>query len=270
MRRIKFALFYFPVWLFRWTKRVAIALALIFAVLAAAWQFWFVPRLNEYRPLLVEQLQKATGTSVSIGQIAGGWQLFQPQISLTQFAMGADLNSPDLVFDKLSATLSIWTLLKGNLHFSQIRLKSPVLDISRAADGAWRMGGVSLSNQNAGNHNVLNWFLAQGEIVIERGSLRFRDLRGQYPSLDLAELDFVTGQFFATHRFELAFTPPPSVGPRIKMQGRFQGKDFEALQQGSGWFKAQVPNTNLAKLMPWLGEWLPQYEFKQGQGKVDV
>ncbi len=270
MRRIKLALTHLPVGLFRWTKRIAIALSLVLAILAAAWQFWFVPRLNEYRPLLVEKLQVATGTTVSIGQISGGWHLFQPQIALSQFAMGTDLKSPDLFFQNLSATLSIWALLSGELHFNQIRLQSPVLDINRGADGDWRMGGLILSNKNAGNHDVLNWFLAQGEIVIERGGLRFRDLRGQYPSLDLTELDFVTDQFFSTHRFELAFTPPASLGPRIKMQGRFQGQDLEALRQGSGWFKAQVPSTNLAKLMPWLGEWLPQYAFKQGQGKVGL
>ncbi|QZA78809.1 TIGR02099 family protein [Deefgea tanakiae] len=269
MRRIKLALFHLPTWLFRWFKRILIGLLLIFVILAAAWQFWFAPRLNDYRPLIVEQLQKATGSTVSIGEIDGGWHRFQPSIAFTQFAMGANLASPDLVFQKLEATVSIWTLLRGELHFNQIRLQSPVLDISRTANGAWQIGGMTISSQGSGDHRVFNWFLSQGEMVIDRGTLRFRDEQGQYPDLDLTELDFVTDQFFAAHRFELAFTPPVSVGPRINMQGRFQGRDVAELLQGSGWFKAQVPETNLSKLMPWVVG-LPLYEFKQGQGKVNL
>ncbi|WP_027467550.1 YhdP family protein [Deefgea rivuli] len=270
MRRIKLALFHLPTWLFRWLKRIALALALLLAILACAWQFWLVPRLNEYRPLLVEQLQTATGTSVSVGQIMGGWQRLRPQITLTQLQIGENRHAPALVLQKLEGTLSVWAMLTGRLQFHQIRLQAPVLDITRLADGGWRMGGIALSQQKTSDASVLNWFLAQGEIVIERGQLRFRDEQGLYPSLDLTDLNFTTDQFFATHRFELAFTPPVAVGPRIKLQGRFQGRDIAELQQGSGWLKVQVPATNLVRLMPWLSDWWPQYQFESGQGRVDL
>ncbi|MBM5570409.1 MULTISPECIES: YhdP family protein [Deefgea] len=270
MRRIHFALFHFPVWLFRWTKRIAIALVLLFAVLAGAWQFWFIPRLNDYRPLLIEQLAQATGAKVSIGQISGGWQWLRPQIEFSEFAMGTDLTSPALLFQKLDATLSIWTLFSGALHFDQIHLQSPELEVARAADGVWKIGGVALSKQDSGDHRLLDWFLSQGELRIADGKLRFRDALAQFPSLEVTEFDFVTDQFFATHRFELAFSPPKSLGPRIKLQGRFQGRDVAELLQGSGWLKAQVPQTNLAKLMPWLGQWWPEYAFLQGWGRVDL
>lgn len=270
MRRIKLAFFHLPSWLFRWFKRITVMLAVLCVIAAGAWQFWLVPRLNDYRPMIVEQLQKATGVHVSIGSVTGGWRLFHPSVTLSQFAMGNTQAKSDLVFHELEASLSVWHLLIGEFRFKQIRLQSPLLEISRASDGTWFIGGVRLSHQTSKDHRLFDWFLSQGEIVIDQGALRFRDQKKQYPDLDLTDLDFFTDQFFSTHRFELAFTPPANVGPRIKMQGRFEGRNVLELQQGSGWFKAQVPQTNLVKLMPWFSSFVPNYELKQGYGQVDL
>ncbi|WP_182077112.1 AsmA family protein [Deefgea sp. CFH1-16] len=220
-----------------------LAFLLLLLIVASAWQFWFMPRLNDYRPWLMTQLEQATGVPVFIGQVSGGWQGGYPQLMVRDFAVGKNRQAPDLRFATLSATLSVRTLFLGQIQFHQIVLQSPLLDISRTMDGRWWMGGVALSQQSSEHRDasMLNWLLAQNEIVIEQGQVRFSDAQGQYPSLTLSQVDFSTDQFLGAHRFNLALTPPPSVGPRIQVQGRLKGRDVAQLQQWSGWLKLQLP-----------------------------
>ncbi|QKJ67818.1 TIGR02099 family protein [Deefgea piscis] len=273
MRRIKLALFHLPHSLYRWLKRLVLAFLLLLLIVASAWQFWFMPRLNDYRPWLMTQLEQAMGVPVFIGQVSGGWQGGYPQLMVRDFAVGKNRQAPDLRFATLSATLSIRTLFLGRIQFHQIVLQSPLLDISRSMDGRWWMGGVALSQQSSEHRDasMLNWLLAQNEIVIEQGQVRFSDAQGQYPSLTVSQVDFSTDQFLGAHRFNLALTPPPSVGPRIQVQGRLKGRDVAQLQQWSGWLKLQLPESNLIKFMPWLNALMPKtLLLEHGVGQLNL
>ncbi|MCB5194864.1 YhdP family protein [Deefgea salmonis] len=273
MRRIKLALFSLSHSLFRWLKRLALAFLLLLLIVASAWQFWFMPRLNEYRPWLMTQLTQATGVPVSIGQVSGSWQAGRPQLMVRDFAVGKNRQVPDLHFAALSAILSMRSLFLGRIQFQKIVLQSPLLDISRSVDGRWWMGGVVLSQHSEASNDasMLNWLLAQNEIVIEQGQLRFSDALGQYPSLLLSQVDFSTDQFLGTHRFDLALTPPASVGPRIQLQGRLKGADVGQWQQWSGWLKLQLPESNLIQFMPWLNALMPKaLQLQRGVGHLNL
>ena len=121
---------------------------------------------------------------------------------------------------RIVATPSLRSLLRGGLE--QLYIDAPALDMRRSADGRFFVAGLDLSGNDAGDPGVADWLLAQREIVVRHGALRWTDELRDAPLLALQEVDIVLRHSGRRHAMRLDATPPPAWGSRFSLRGDFR------------------------------------------------
>ena len=182
---------------------------------------WIVPRIAEFRPRLEQQASKALGVTVRIGQITGRSLGAIPSFELHDVtlldAQGREAVRLPRVLGALSPS-SLW-----GLGFEQLVIDQPELDIRRAADGKFFVGGLDVSKDGATGHSAaLDWLFSQTEFVVRGGTLRWTDEMRQAPPLALSQVDGVIRNGRHRHLMRLDATPPPEWGERFSLRGIFR------------------------------------------------
>ncbi|MGP1939415.1 MAG: YhdP family protein [Arsenophonus sp. ET-DL9-MAG3] len=81
--------------------------------------YFFLPKINEYRSQLQEQLQSLTGIPFKIGHIRSEWSIFMPAIIFSDFSAYTEKISFNI--KKLKFSFDIWrSLFSLHLHFHDI------------------------------------------------------------------------------------------------------------------------------------------------------
>ena len=244
-------------WHGRLLRRIALAIALLLALVAATWQFWLIPRLENYRPALVAELSRAAAMPVQIESMEGGWDGVRPELRLNNLSALDASGKPVLSLARLEGALSWWALPLGRLHFSRIELAQPDLTLTRLSDGRWRIADVVLE-QRGGDSGFLNWLLAQGSLSLTKGRLVVIDERTPQAPLELKDLDLQAGNLFGRRKVSFGFTPPVDIGERISGAGVLSGDDINRLTEWSGDVRFDLTRVDLAKLDARLYTLLPR------------
>ncbi|WP_273428154.1 YhdP family protein [Chitinibacter tainanensis] len=262
----------FSAWHLRWLKRCLLSVLLLLALLALGWQTWLIPRLNSYKPWLETRLSQSTGLPIQIGRLSGGWQGIRPQLTLEHFTARNSRGEVALEFARMQGALSWWRLALGQLHFSSLTLLSPELVITRLANGQWQIGGITLpqNHSDSGDHQLLNWLIAQGEVEIRQGRLQLRDARGLWPALHTRDLQLTMHNWFGRHRWLLRLRPEQLLDTPLELQARLSGDDVGDLADWSGTVALNLPKADLARLAPWLAPLSPQAQFASGKGALKL
>lgn len=263
-------------WHSRLLMRLALAVAAVLLIIATLWQFWFTPRLEQYRPMLVAELSRAAGMEVAIGSLQAGWDGVRPRLALLDVQVLDAGGQAALRFGRLEGALSWWALPIGKLHFSRLALDAPVLNILRQQDGRWRVGGVVLQDsESEGGTGFLNWLLAQGRLGITRGVLSLQDERGVGQNLELTELNVQASNLFGRRRIQFGFKPPVEIGPAIRGEGVLNGHDISRLADWSGRLRFEFPGVDLARLNAYFVDYLPETfsglpALREGKGRLGL
>lgn len=234
-------------WHGRLLLRLALAIVLLLGALAAAWQFWLIPRLESYRPAIVAELSRAAGMPVRIGSIEGGWEGLRPELRLGELQVLDAAGHPAISLGRLEGAFSWWALPLGRLHFSRIELIRPDLTLTRQQDGRWRVAGVVLESKE-GDSSFINWLLDQGGIILEQGRLVIDDERTPGAPLELRDLNLHAGNLFGRRSIKFSFTPPGEIGDPVSGEGVLNGKDINQLEKWSGQVRFNLSRVDLARL----------------------
>jgi uncharacterized protein (TIGR02099 family) len=234
----------------RW---IFVLLLLCTLLLVSGWGLlngWIVPRIDEFRPWLEKQASQAVGAVVQIGSIAATSQGLLPVLELHDVAV-LDAQGQDAVrLPRIVATPSLRSLLRGGLE--QLYIDAPALDMRRSADGRIFVAGLELAGHAAGDPNVADWLLAQREIVVRHGALRWTDALRDAPLLALQEVDIVLRHSGRRHAMRLDATPPPAWGSRFSLRGDFRQPQLWTRsgewQSWGGQVYAEFPWVDLAQL----------------------
>jgi uncharacterized protein (TIGR02099 family) len=274
-----------------WRVAWRVAFATLFAawsLLLLAWltlQWGIVPRVGQWKPQIEQRASAALGVPVAIGAIrvqSSGWM---PLIELddvvlaprqTNAGSGEALRLPNveggeaLRLPRVSATLSARSLLGWQLRFEQLHVDGAALEVRRDSAGRLFVAGIELRAGPAEDGSAgTDWLLAQHEIAVRNGRLRWIDEQRAAPPLELSAVDLVLRNGLAGHEMRLDATPPPQVGRRFTLQGEFRQP---LLAQRSDWRRwsgtafAELPQADAAALRPWLPA-LP-VEVPQGEGAL--
>ncbi|MBS1156156.1 MAG: hypothetical protein H6R07_2080 [Proteobacteria bacterium] len=261
-------------WHSRLLMRMALAGVLLLLILAGTWQFWVIPRLEQYRPFLVAELSRSAGVKVEVGGLAAGWDWLRPELALVDVRVPDASGVPVLRFSRLEGALSWWTLPIGKLHFSRIALTEPELSVRRLLDGRWNVAGVTL-DAKAGDPGFLNWLLDQGGLSISRGRLVLYDELPGGQSLELTQLDLNAGNLFGRRKISFGFTPPTDISQRISGNGVVSGSDINRLADWSGrvnfnfpWVDLGQLNARFAMFLPDISKELPA--VRAGLGRLSL
>ncbi len=244
-------------WHSRLLLRIALTLALVLLLIAGVWQFWVVPRLEQYRPQLVAELSRMTGVHVEVGALSGGWDGLRPELTLQNVRTRDDSGHEVLRFERLEGALSWWALPLGRLEFSRIELTAPQLHAVRQQDGNWRVAGVVLTPAQGSDSSFLNWLLKQDALVVSRGSLMLEDEAQPGQVLKFTELDLNARRFLGWRHVSFGFTPMVDIGQRISGSGVLRGNDINHLGDWSGKVNFRLPSVDLARLNASSARFLP-------------
>jgi uncharacterized protein (TIGR02099 family) len=251
----------------KWSLWLLLAASLLLALAWGALHGWIVPRIGEFRPALEMQAARALGVPVRIGAITARSEGLIPSFELRDVVlldpMGREALRLPLVIVSLSPR-SVW-----NLGFEQLYIHAPRLDIRRAADGRFFVGGLDFSRSSDNEGRAADWFFSQGEFVIEDGTLAWTDeLRGA-PTLALRQVDFVVRNGARQHAIRIDATPPPEWGSRFMLAAEFRQPLLSThagkWQQWSGEMHADFSAVDLSQLRRHanLG-----FDITQGRGRL--
>lgn len=212
-----------------------------------------VPRIGEFRLELEAQATRALGLPVRIGAVtaeSGGWL---PSIALRDVVLFDAEQREALRLPWVQVALSPRTL--WNLHFEQIHIDAPALDVRRLPNGRLRVAGLDvahLSGDTGSDGRAADWFFSQTEFVIRQGSVRWTDEQRGAPPLSLSDVDLVVRNTGRRHRLRLDATPPADWGERFSLRGDFVQSLFSGgpsrLQRWRGQAYADFPAVDLSQL----------------------
>ncbi len=144
------------------------------------------------------------GIPVRLGAVtaeSGGWL---PSVALHDVVLLDAQQREALRLPRVQVALSPRTLWK--LHFEQIHIDGPALDVRRLADGGLRVAGLDLAALSASpgsDGQVADWFFSQTEFVIRHGTLRWTDEQRGAAPLSLSDVDLVVRNTGRRHRVRL-------------------------------------------------------------------
>ncbi|MBI2747889.1 MAG: TIGR02099 family protein [Burkholderiales bacterium] len=208
----------------------------VFAVRAAFWlvasawvalimvwgglHFVIVPRIDEFRPTLEQQVSRMLGVTVRVGDIEARSNGLIPSLELKDVRLLDAQGRETLKLPLVLAALSARSIM--GLDLEQLTVDRPELDIRRTADGRIWVAGIPLPSGDSADSAGADWVFSQPELVIRNGTVTWTDeLRGE-PSLALTDVDWVLRNQHRTHAMRLDANPPAHWGGRLSVSGIFR------------------------------------------------
>ncbi len=264
-----------PLW--RRVTRAAVALVLlVFSVAVLAWltlHWGILPRIEQWRPQIEERAGAAVGQPVRIGSIAVSSSGWVPAFDLRNVQLLDRQGRPALTLAQVRVALAPQSLLAFELRLAQLHVDGVELDVRRDSRGHISVAGLDMqagTARHADDGAAADWLLAQQEIVVRRGTVRWTDeLRGA-PPLELRDVQFVLRNGLRRHDLRIDATPPEGWGERFSVRGRFtqwllaRRGDW---QHWSGTLYADLPSADVHELRRHVG--LP-FDLDEGRGALRV
>lgn len=254
------------------------ALSLLLAALLVAYflfgavflglRYLVLPNIDRYQAEVTQIASRILNRPVSIGGVEASWNGLNPRLQLDQLVIHDDRGERALVLPEVNATLSWWSVL-GQLRLYSLEVKRPDLEIGRDAEGRLFIAGIRVDTDKADDGRGLDWLLAQREIVIRDGALRWQDdLRGA-PELVFTDISFVLRNQWRSHRAALRATPPVELAAPLDLRADFThpplSRRSSDYSQWSGELYMDWRDTRLEHWKPYLD--LP-WELAGGDGAV--
>ena len=230
---------------------------------------FIVPRISEFRPNLETQASLALGVPVRIGEIQVLAKGLVPSFELREVSLLDRDGRTALRLPRVVAALSPRSAWR--LGLEQLVIDGAELDIRRRSDGLLEVAGLSLSPHSERNA-FANWVLAQTEIVLLNGTLRWTDeLRGA-PPLVLTEVQALLRNPGQRHNFRLDATPPPAWGERFSLRAMLRtpllNTGLSPWQDWSGELYADFSRADVSLLRQYIQIDRPGVTISSGQGAL--
>ena len=250
------------------TVKLALLAYFLFCFVFLFLRYAILPNIDFYKGDIERQASRALGSEVSITRIYASWRGLRPNLFLGDVILRDGGGRQVLSLPSVSATLSWWSVLALRPHFASLEIIRPDLDVRRRADGKLSVAGIVLGAKG-GDGNGADWLLAQREIVIREGRIRWTDERRATPELVLEKLDLRLLNGWTSHRLALRATPPATLSGPIDVRADFNHPRFVArvsdVAQWSGELYADVRNTDLAGWKAYVDY---PYPVTRGRGSV--
>ncbi len=242
-----------------------------FGLLLIALRTWLLPDIDAMRPRIEAVASSLLATPVTIGRIEARWHGVNPVLAMNDVRiLGKHGESVVLALPRIEGTLSWTSLPTLQPRFARLRIHAPELEVALLAGGAVSVAGIVLDPQReGGDGQVLDWLLAQNELVVRNARVVLRDERTA-PAREIvfADSDFRFESGFGNHEFGLRLVPPSSLAAPVDVRGDFRSAPFgrkSDFRRWSGRLFAQVDYVDLAQLNQWVAA---PFEVRRAHGAI--
>lgn len=231
---------------------------------------YFWPRIDTWRPQIVEQAGALVGRPLSIGRIESGFEGLWPRLTMREVVIRGDDGEAAAEAARVTVVVSLRTLLAREIRFASIRIERPRVLVERVSAARLRVAGVEFALDEARDDRALDWILDQRRIVVRDGRIDWRDRVGgverEIPGVEVS----VTGGF-RHHRVSVG------VGQVERMWRKLElSVDLQRTRGDGGWLGGRLDGEarvglerlefpGIAALWP-LPAWMPD----AGSGDVKV
>jgi uncharacterized protein (TIGR02099 family) len=251
-------------WLLRAIEGLAWALFFAFAALLLTLRYWVLPDIERYRDDIVAVVSSNIGQPVRIGAIEAGWIGLRPQLSLFDVRVYDAAGREALVLPAVDNVISWRSLLRGQLHLHSLVIDRPRLGVRRDTAGDLYVAGIKLTSARS-DSRLVDWILAQEEIVISGAEIEWRDDKRGAPPLALSALDLRLQSSGRDHSLGVAARPPAALGSVLDLRVEFSGESPMQLSAWNGRLYLEIGATDLAGWRSWVDY---PVDVRQGQGAL--
>ena len=253
----------------RLALKLLVVFYFVFCTLFLILRYGFLPNVERYKADVEHKISLAIGREVSISAIKASWQGFNPRLAFGNVVIRDQQGRDALVLPDVNATLSWWSVLVADLRFDKIELANPSLDIIRDAKGKLYIAGFLIDTNKDNDGKGLEWVLAQHEILIRGGVVRWNDQLRSAPELVLSKVNFVLNNQWRKHNFALNAVPPTNLAAPVDFRGSFQHpvftKKVSDISSWTGDLYADLRQADLAGLKAYITY---PADLQKGQGTV--
>lgn len=214
---------------FLWLGRAALVAYFLLAALILAGRYWVLPNIDQWRPLIQQQLSAALGSQVELGQVNANWSGLDPTFSLGNIVIKNAAGQVVFSLPHVGARLKWASLLQGQVRFKSLTAAGLELDVRRDGDGSlWLMGQPLETSQDASSsssHPLAAWLLQQDHILLDNASLRWRDEMRDAPALALENIDLQFVREREGYAARLTLNAPAALAGELELSARVQYSD---------------------------------------------
>lgn len=249
--------------------KLAVVVYFIFCGLILGLRYVVLPNIDSYKTDVEQLASQAIGNKVSIADIEASWSGLHPRLSLDTVVIHDKFGNAALTLPNVTATLSWWTVVVGDLRLYQLEINRPDMDIRRDADGHLYVAGILIDAGKEGDGKGGDWVLSQREIVIRDGRLRWNDTKRAAPELMLDNVDFVLHNRWRHHRFALRATPPSAFAAPIDVRAAFDHPHFaRGISDMTKWKGELYADLRDTDLTVWRAYFDYPIDMQRGKGSV--
>ena len=188
----------------------------LFLLTLGTLHFWIVPRIADWRGDLERWASQALGQTVQIADVRAlpstlpDWLPTPPALVVSDVRLLDDQGRVALKLPQVQVSVSLSSLWRWG--FEQLVIEGPELQVRRLADGRIQVAGQDMATEPSGDTRVAEWLLAQRELVIRRGTVRWTDDLLQAPPLALTDVQIRLGHRGRRHDWQIDAVPPAEWG----------------------------------------------------------
>ena len=225
---------------------VALAVS-AFAVAAALMYFWVLPNIADHRDAVAGLLSRALGQQVTLDAVSGKWQQARPEFRLQGVRLYDRQGRLALELPELEAAFAWRSLLFLEPRFHSIELAGLSIDVRRARDGHFYVGGIPVDPADP-DSGFSSWILRQGKVHVGRATLVWLDETRAVPPLRLHAVDLRIDNVHRTHRIELHATPPADLARPVTIRADWTARDVADLRTWNGTVEAVAAGVAFPRL----------------------
>ncbi len=250
---------------------VFIALVLLYFVFCGAFlslRYLVLPNIDRYKPEVESLASHLLQRPVTINALYANWSGLNPRLRLDNLVVYNQQGERALVLPEVVATVSWWSVFKLQLQLDHLEISRPDLEIERDREGRIFVGGIYLDTAKHDDGKGLEWLLAQREILIRDGWIRWQDHLRDAPDLVLSKVNLILQNQWYTHRAALHATPPEALASPIDLRAEFVHPAFGRSSDYAKWvgeIYADWGNTQLDAWAPYV-TW--PYKLSGGKGAI--
>jgi uncharacterized protein (TIGR02099 family) len=257
--------------LLRIAGTVIVTAVVVFLSLLLAIRYVVFPAIDDYRDRIAAALTHDLGQPVAIDGIAGGWDGWNPRLSIRGFAIRDKANpdgAPVLLLPQVNLTVAWTSLVALKLRLRELSVDRPQLAVRRDKQGRFHVAGFEIDTGTQRDDSpITDWLLEQREIVVRDALVMWNDeLRGS-PQLVLDHVMFRLEQSFGRIRFGLTGEPPAELAAPLELRGEVSAASLRDWNQMRGRFYVRLDFADVALWREWVAVLRP---VETGEGAVRV
>lgn len=238
---------------------MGVTVSVLFAVLVLSLKYAVLPNIERYQGDIISRVAAASGMDVSATAIRGGWSGASPHVELenVQFiervanpTAGRAPGTPALKLPKLRASISWWSLLAGQIRFSELSIDGPELALSRRLDGLIYFAGRAINQPTPQEDDgqLLSFLLEQPGLEIRNATLEWQDDLTPGAILRLTDVGLTIKKSGRAHEIGLIASPPPTLARKVQLAGDLELDNVNGRWIAIGRLYAMATDANLREL----------------------